>query len=93
MPNTMEILNKIDMAHLGINYAVGQTVHFGTDIEIPEPGIELCPTINYQKWFMWWVNYMEELTTERREELQLAFNSGKDLTDIKPNGYWQNVRL
>lgn len=67
--------------------AVKKLTRFG--VEKPTDGEHDAPTPEYWLWYRWWNSYIESLSTEEFDALNLAMEENADLSKWRPQGDWK----
>ena len=79
-----EMLRRQDEEnHYAIYYLIRQTEHFGVTIE----RIRSCNR-SFEKWDVFWHNYIETLDTATWEKFEFAIFNGGDITPYLPAKAW-----
>lgn len=78
---------------LGIAYLEQLTTKFGVQMEEPGLGKECLRTESFYKWYDFWDNHFESLSSEEWNSFEKDINLGKDVTRYLPENKWNDQEV
>ena len=75
-----------------LEYLVYKTTKFGVELPAPEIDKHVTATESYWKWFNFYKDHCDSLTSQQIEEYVAAVDKGEDISRFMPTGNWNDTQ-
>lgn len=87
--HTERMRKNLIEAQYSIEFAILHTKRFGVEIPDPKENEHVERTDSYNKWFIWWNDYIQyHLSNEDYKRLKTLMDTKQDYSEFRPEGTW-----